>query len=171
MIHLPMEALHYSHPEKVTLLTDDTKSRIEARLAEIRRQFPHARFINNHTGSRFTSDMAAMERFYPIAKRYGFHFIDSRTTPKTVVSQICKKYGDPYIARNIFLDNEENISYVQNQLKKAVKFAYAHGYAVAIGHPHAATLKALERSKKILKGVEVLYIDELYDRMKGNMNP
>ena len=110
--------------------------------------------------------MAAMSRFYPIAKTYGFHFIDSRTTPKTVVPEICKRYGDPYIARNVFLDNEENITYIQNQLKEAVKLARAHGYAIAIGHPHEATLKALARSGKILKGVKLLYIAELYDKIK-----
>ena len=166
MIHLPMEALHYNHPETVTLLTNDTTAQIKSRLADLRRWFPDAHFINNHTGSRFTSDMAAMSRFYPIAKAYGFHFVDSRTTPKTVVPEICKRYGDPYIARNVFLDNEENVTYVQNQLKEAVKLARAHGYAIAIGHPHEATLKALARSGKILKGVKLLYIDELYDKIK-----
>ncbi len=166
MIHLPMEALHYNHPEKVTLLTSYDEAQIKKRIDDLRRWFPNARFINNHTGSRFTSDMAAMERFYPIAKRYGFHFVDSRTTPNTVVPEICKRYGDPYIARNVFLDNEENVTYIQNQLKEAVKLARAHGYAIAIGHPHEATLKALARSGKILKGVKLLYIDELYDKIK-----
>ncbi len=162
MIHLPMEAMHYNQPEDHTLTTNYTKSEIDNRIRKIRHWFPGARFINNHTGSRFTSDMAAMKRFYPIAKRYGFVFIDSRTTPETAVPRVCKIYHDPYIARDIFLDNKPQKSYIQNQLRKAVRIAKSHGYSIAIGHPHTSTLKALADSKKILENVDVVYMDELY---------
>ncbi|WP_353662985.1 divergent polysaccharide deacetylase family protein [Hydrogenimonas sp. SS33] len=166
MIHLPMEALHYPHPEPKTLTVDSTAAEMEARLRHLRQWFPKARFINNHTGSRFTSDMAAMRRFYPLAKRYGFIFIDSRTTPKTVVPAVCKKFGDPYVARDIFLDNKPDTAYIQEQLKKAVRLAKAHGYAIAIGHPHPSTLKALAASGAILKGVNLVYIDQLYAKIR-----
>ncbi|WP_456450664.1 divergent polysaccharide deacetylase family protein [Hydrogenimonas sp.] len=166
MIHLPMEAMRYNNPEDDTLTTESSAAEIDLRVRRLRHWFPHARFINNHTGSRFTADMASMERFFPVAKRYGFVFVDSRTTPKTVVPELCKRYKLPYIARDIFLDNEPDTAYIQNQLKKAVRLAKAHGYAIAIGHPHGSTLKALAASKKILKGVDVVYIDELYDALR-----
>ncbi|WP_457596212.1 divergent polysaccharide deacetylase family protein [Hydrogenimonas sp.] len=166
MIHLPMEAMRYNNPEEETLTVSDSAEKIDRRLAQIRRWFPTAHFINNHTGSRFTSDMAAMKRFYPAARRYGFVFVDSRTTPKTVVPRLCETAGRPYIARDIFLDNRADTAYIQNQLKKAVKLAKAHGYAIAIGHPHASTLKALAASSPILDGVDVVYIDELYKKIR-----
>ncbi|WP_201353563.1 divergent polysaccharide deacetylase family protein [Hydrogenimonas urashimensis] len=166
MIHLPMEALNYNSPEDATLTTESSSAEIDLRLRRLREWFPRTHFINNHTGSRFTSDYDSMKRFYPIAKRYGFVFIDSRTTPRTVVPRICKTYHDPYVARDVFLDNEPDIAYIQNQLKKAVKIAKSHGYAIAIGHPHTTTFKALAGSKKILKDVDVVYIDELYGKIR-----
>ncbi len=166
MIHLPMEAMHYNRPEDETLTTKSDEAAIDSRLRKIRAWFPGAHFINNHTGSGFTSDLASMERFYPLAKKYGFIFIDSRTTPKTVVPKVCRIYHDPYVARDIFLDNKPEKGYIQNQLKKAVRIAKSHGYAIAIGHPHASTLDALADSKKILQGVDVIYIDELYKTIR-----
>ncbi len=162
MIHLPMEAISYNHAEKETLTTKNSESQIDLRLRKLRHWFPNAKFINNHTGSRFTADAESMARFYPLAKYYGFTFIDSRTTPKTVVPEIARLNKDPYVGRDIFLDNKPDIRYIQNQLKKAVRLAKAHGYAIAIGHPHPTTLKALAKSGKILDGVDVVYMDELY---------
>ncbi len=162
MIHLPMEALSYNHAEKETLTLESSESQIDLRLRKLRRWFPNAKFINNHTGSKFTADAESMAKFYPLAKRYGFTFIDSRTTPKTVVPEIAKLNEDPYVGRDIFLDNRPDIGYIRNQLKKAVRIAKAHGYAIAIGHPHTTTLKALAKSGDILRGVDVVYMDELY---------
>ena len=166
MIHLPMEAMRYNNPEEDTLTTESSEAEIDLRIRKLRHWFPGTHFINNHTGSKFTSDLGSMERFYPIARRYGFVFIDSRTTPKTVVPRVCREYHDPYVARDIFLDNKPDVGYIQNQLKKAVALARAHGYAIAIGHPHNSTLKALAGSKSILKGVDVVYIDELYGKIR-----
>ncbi len=168
MIHLPMEAIHFDHPEKETLSVKDDRKRIARRLYNIRRWFPRARFINNHTGSRFTSDPKAMERFMAEASKQGYLFVDSRTTPGTVVPKVCKKFGQPYLARDIFLDNRPDKQYILDQLKKAVATAKKHGYAVAIGHPHETTIEALADAKKILAGVKVVYIDELYDRIEKN---
>ncbi len=162
MIHLPMEALNYNHAESQTLTTKSSEAEMELRLRELRHWFPKAKFINNHTGSKFTADAESMALFYPLAKHYGFIFVDSRTTPKTVVAEIAKINSDPYIGRDIFLDNKPDIKYIQSQLKKAVRIAKAQGYAIAIGHPHVSTLKALAESKEILKGVDVVYMDELY---------
>lgn len=166
MIHLPMEAVSYNHAESETLTTQSSKSQIDLRLRKLRYWFPDAKFINNHTGSKFTADMESMSLFFPLAKRYGFTFIDSRTTPKTVVANIAKLNNEPYIGRDIFLDNKPDIKYIQNQLKKAVRIAKAQGYAIAIGHPHPTTLKALAESKEILKGVDVVYMDELYSLIR-----
>jgi polysaccharide deacetylase 2 family uncharacterized protein YibQ len=167
MVHLPMEALHFNKPEEETLTVGSTEAQIDRRLRQIREWFPKARFINNHTGSRFTADKLSMERFCRAARRYGFLFLDSRTTPKSVVASICKKYKEPYLARNVFLDNHPDQAYIRGQLKKAVAYAKRNGYAIAIGHPHTTTLKALAASKDILKGVKLLYIDELYEKIRG----
>ena len=168
MIHLPMQSKSraFNSMFKTLFVTDSTK-KMKQRVKEIRRLFPDAKYINNHTGSVFTSNYKAMYRLYGMLKEEGFTFIDSRTTAKTKVKQICKKYGDIYISRDIFLDNRQSVKYILSQLKKAVKIAKHRGYAIAIGHPHRATLKALSQAKDILKGIHLVYIDELVEELKA----
>jgi len=162
MIHLPMEAIAYRFEEDDTLKVGDSKERIEYIIKNIRELFPKARFINNHTGSKFTSDISSMKKLFSIIQKYNFTFLDSRTTPKTAVPAVCKSFNKPYIARDIFLDNKTDISYIKNQLKKAVKLAKKHGYSIAIGHPHKKTFKALADSVSIFKNVDIVYMDDLY---------
>lgn len=165
MVHLPMEALGYASPEEATLKVGDAAAVMEERLKTVRQWFPGARFVNNHTGSRFTSDFAAMQRFLPLAKKYGFTFIDSRTTPDTQAPKLSRTLHLNYVARDIFLDNRSDIDYIREQLQKAVKIAKKHGYAIAIGHPHKATFQALERSQDLLSGVDVVSVDTLYGQV------
>jgi len=161
MIHLPLEAKNFKSPEPTTLLTTSSTKIIEERIKNLKRLFPKAKYINNHTGSRFTSDKEAMERLIRVLNRYDFRFVDSRTTTNTKVAEVEKEFGLNYLARDIFLDNEQNVVNIRNQLKKAVEIAKRRGYAIAIGHPHPKTIEALRKSKDILKDVELVYIDEL----------
>jgi hypothetical protein len=166
MIHLPMESGKVFDKQAKTLMVTDTPERIEARVKELRRLFPSARFVNNHTGSVFTSNYLAMDRLYASLISEGFVFVDSRTISSTKVPQISRKYAQPYIARDVFIDNIHRVDSIHKQLKHAVNIAKKRGYAIAIGHPHKVTLQALTSAKKILNDVEMVYIDELY-RQKG----
>ncbi len=49
----------------------------------------------------------------------------------------------PFAGRDIFLDNEMTVSAVRSQLAKTEQVARKQGYAIAIGHPHDATIDAL----------------------------
>ena len=164
MVHLPMESGRVFDKQTKTLMVTDTPERIEARVKELRRFFPEAQFVNNHTGSVFTSHYLAMERLYHALIREGFVFVDSRTIASTKVPQIAKKYAQRYLARDVFIDNIHTVDAIRKQLKHAVNIAKKRGYAIAIGHPHKVTLRALASAGKILKEVEVVYIDELYRR-------
>ncbi|WP_456480413.1 divergent polysaccharide deacetylase family protein [Nautilia sp.] len=161
MIHLPMEALHFHKPEPDTLKVDDSYRKILTRITEVKKLFPKAKFINNHTGSTFTADPYAMVRLFRALKKENLGFVDSKTTPYSKSSQADKIYHIPLFARNIFLDNKEDPSYIRKQLEKAAKLAEKHGYAIAIGHPHSVTLETLKNSADLLKNVDVVYIDEL----------
>ena len=163
MIHLPMESgsAQFNSQTK-TLITTFSKEQIEARVKEIRALFPSARFVNNHTGSVYTDDYHAMKRLYSLLRSEGFVFVDSRTIASTKVPQIAKEFGDDYVARDVFIDNEHNVPYIHKQLQKAVNKAKKRGYAIAIGHPHKMTLKALSTAQHIFADVELVYIDELY---------
>ena len=167
MIHLPMESgSKQFNTQTKTLMTYFTKAQIENRVKELRRLFPSAHYINNHTGSVYTGNYKAMNRLYSALRKEGFLFVDSRTIGSSKVRKITGQFGDAYIARDIFIDNEHNISYIHKQLKKAVGMAKKKGYAIAIGHPHKVTMQALASAKHILKDVELVYIDDIYKKEK-----
>ena len=165
MIHLPMESGNKQfNTQYKTLKISFSNRKIENRIKELRLLFPKAKYINNHTGSVFTSDYSSMHFLYKVMKENGFTFVDSRTVNSTKVREIAYSYGDVYVARDIFIDNKHSIPYIHKQLQKAVNIAKRKGYAIVIGHPHATTMQALSSAKDILKEVEPLYIDELYSR-------
>jgi polysaccharide deacetylase 2 family uncharacterized protein YibQ len=163
MIHLPLESGSKAmNRMQGMLFVRDSRAKVEARVRAIRRLFPTGHYINNHTGSVFTADYRAMKRLYGLLRRAGFVFVDSRTTPKSTVRRITREYGDRYIRRDIFIDNVQKRSAILKQLKKAVRIARKRGFAIAIGHPHKATLDALRHAQTVLKGVQTVYLDELY---------
>lgn len=165
MIHLPMESGSKQFNKQFkTLKTTHTKVQVEARAKELRKLFPTARYINNHTGSVYTDDYKAMQTLYTALREEGFVFVDSRTIASTKVPKIADRFGDAYVGRNIFIDNEHTVSYIHVQLRKAVEMAKKNGYAIAIGHPHKVTMKALASARNIFKEVELLYLDEIYKK-------
>jgi len=169
MIHLPMESgSKQFNSQYKTLLTTFSAQHIAQRVKELRRLFPHAHYVNNHTGSVFTNDYNAMLKLYKALRKEGFVFMDSRTIGSSKVQEIASGFGDRYISRDIFIDNIQDSHYIHEQLRKAVKIAKKKGYAIAIGHPHSVTLHALSSANAILKDVELIYIDELpYTKHKG----
>ena len=163
MIHLPMESGNKQfNTQYKTLKVSFSNKKIENRIKELRLLFPKAKFINNHTGSVFTSDYAAMHLAYKIMRENGFIFLDSKTISSSKVKDIAEAFGDRYVARDIFIDNTHTVPAIHAQLKKAVALAKKRGYAIAIGHPHKTTMQALASAKEILEEVETVYIDELY---------
>ena len=161
MIHMPMQAFHFNRPESDTLKVTDSYNKILNQIKETKKLFPKAKFINNHTGSKFTSNIEAMNKLFKALKKEHLNFVDSRTASSTKSKIVNKKYHLTLYQRDIFLDNERSPLYILDQLKKAVKIAQEKGYAIAIGHPYKVTLETLKRAKPILKNVKVVYIDEL----------
>ncbi|MFH1029207.1 MAG: divergent polysaccharide deacetylase family protein, partial [Pseudomonadota bacterium] len=53
--------------------------------------------------------------------------------------------------RNVFLDNEQDRSYISAQLGQAVRVAKKKGASIVICHPHPATIKTLAA---LLPGLE-----------------
>lgn len=161
MVHLPLEALKYPKEEDHTLNIDDSEDKIEARIKQIREWFPNAKYINNHTGSKFTANKQALRKLFKVLEKYNFQFIDSRTTPETKVKFITKEFNLEYIRRDIFLDNKADIEYIKGQLKKAITKAKRKGIAIVIAHPRKTTIKALANSSELLSEVELININKL----------
>ncbi|MBR8464399.1 divergent polysaccharide deacetylase family protein [Campylobacter sp. faydin G-24] len=162
MIHLPMQAKSFDHPEIGTLNVNDSFETILKRVQKVRADFPHARYINNHTGSKFTSDFKAMDKAYRAFIQEKFIFIDSKTIATSVVASVASKYSQPYIVRDVFLDDSATYAAVKKELANAVRIAKKRGYAIAIGHPKKSTIQAIKDAKNgILREVEVVYLKDI----------
>ena len=161
MVHLPLEAKNFSAAEPFTLRVNDSQREIINRIGKIKELFPKVRYINNHTGSTFTSNEIAMNRLIFALREEKINFIDSRTTAQTKAPDVMRNYGFPYVARDVFLDHDPDIASVKKQIKRAVAIAKKHGTAIAIGHPHKETLEALGQSRELLKDVQLVRVEDL----------
>jgi polysaccharide deacetylase 2 family uncharacterized protein YibQ len=167
MVHFPMQATNsYFHEEPETLHVDSNYSFIESRVKFIKKNFPNVKFVNNHTGSKFTSNLESMKKLYKALSKYNLIFVDSITTANSKAPIVAKEYHKILLQRDVFLDNFPTMTYIKNQLKFAVKKAEKNEYAIAICHPHKLTFKALKESKNILKNVELIYIGDMYNFAK-----
>lgn len=164
MIHLPLRAVSFSKEEPLTLTPKDDYKNIENRIKNIKIAFPNLKFLNNHTGSAFTSDEDAMRRLFKALKKYDLIFVDSRTIASTKAPELSKEFKQNYIHRNIFLDNSQNITDINKKLDEAVQFALKNKRAIAIAHPHKNSLKAI--SEYDFSKVELVYIDDIYNDYK-----
>lgn len=164
MIHLPLEAINYPYQEKNTLKVGDSIEKINNQIAKIRSDFPNAIYINNHTGSKFTSDYSSMKILFNSLKTYKMIFIDSYTTKDSKAGILSKEFGNKYLKRDVFIDNNKDEKAIINQIRRAIKIAKISGQAIAIGHPYSQTFKALEVMKNELKSeVELVFVKDLYE--------
>lgn len=164
MVHLPMEAKKFKGEEPFTLKADDSQEKIAKRVAEIKKLFPNVAYINNHAGSKFTSDEKAVSRLIHVLNEHNINFIDSRTIGESKVEKVMKSYNKEYVGRDVFLDHKVDKSYIKLQIKKAIEVAKKHGSAIAIGHPHENTIAAISESKHLFKDIELVLVDKLYHK-------
>ncbi|WP_156108498.1 divergent polysaccharide deacetylase family protein [Campylobacter sputorum] len=167
MIHLPMSAINYKNEEPNTMHITDSKDLMLKRIKKIKKDFPKLKFINNHTGSEFTSNIQALDKLMRILKSQDIVLLDSKTIAKSKVKDLAKKYNMPYLSRDVFLDNIHSEIEIKTQLKDAINIAKKRGYAIAIGHPHDITLKTINKNIDMLKDVEIVYVDRLYKEIYG----
>ncbi|CAO3418931.1 divergent polysaccharide deacetylase family protein [Azospirillum argentinense] len=143
MLHLPMEPSGSADPGPQALRVSLDKGEILRRTKVALDSFDGYVGVNNHMGSRFTADSAAMAPVLGEIARRGLLWLDSRTTAKSAGLTLAREFQMPFAGRDIFLDNEMTVSAVRGQLAKTEQVARRQGYAIAIGHPHDATIDAL----------------------------
>jgi len=144
MVHVPMQPQGESYdPGPDVLEVNIHPEENRRRLAWGLDRFEGFVGINNHMGSRYTADRTGMRVVMEEVKRRGLLFLDSVTTEKSVGAEMARRYGVPFSARNVFLDNDQSVAAIRAQLAKVEAQARKSGSAIAIGHPHDATIEAL----------------------------
>ena len=152
IVHMPMESTNETRGEKeYKLTTSMTSDEIESRVEKVISEFPEAVGMNNHQGSKATSDKRIMNIVGNVLKRHGKYFIDSRTSSETVAETTMRSRGVPTIRRHVFLDNKDNNNKIREQLYKLADKAELKGLAVGIGHAKTNTLKVLKQEIPRLK--------------------
>jgi uncharacterized protein len=158
MLHLPMEGRTEANPGPEALLVGQSPAERRQRLLWNLERFSGFAGVNNHMGSRFTEDDPGMRLVLTELKRRKLFFIDSRTTSQSAARQISADLALPYAERDVFLDNAQDSHHITIQLAEAEARARAHGTAIAIGHPHNATLTTLAAWQKSLaqRGIDLV---------------
>lgn len=153
MVHIPMQPKGWPQRrlEVNGLLVSMDDAAIREHLAGFFRDIPRALGANNHMGSEFTEHEDKMQPVMEVLKGRGMFFIDSVTTPKSVGQKLARENGMKSGRRNVFLDNEQDPAYIRGQINQAVRLAKKSGSAIAICHPHPATIKTLAA---VLPGLE-----------------
>lgn len=145
LLHVPMEPLDGSkEPGPKALKTGLTPGELQSRLDWGMAQFDGFVGINNHMGSRFTRDAKAMAQVMEALHNRGYLFLDSMTIGSSQGWRTAAAAGVPYAVRDVFLDDLPGSRLeVRRQLARLERIARRQGHAIAIGHPHDATLTEL----------------------------
>lgn len=153
MIHMPMEPVEYPHvdPGPGTLLTSMSPDELIDQLDQNLNTLPGVKGINNHMGSRLTSESTQMYQIFSILKKRGLFFIDSRTTAESLCKPSARLLQVPFAQRDVFIDHDQNPGFIRNQFKELIRIAKKNGEAVGIMHPHSTTLKVLQEMIPDLK--------------------
>jgi uncharacterized protein len=169
LLHLPMEpetggagsegVIQEEIELRVGMTPDQVKSALEGMLETV----PHAAGVNNHEGSRATADLSLMDALMPALRERNLFFIDSRTTAATVAYRAAERAGVPAASRKVFLDDTATKEAVLAQLELAAGDATRDGSAIAIGHPHPATIAALAQGVPELeaRGIRLVFASDL----------
>ena len=146
MIHMPMEPEGYPRQpmEKIGLLVAMTDPEIVERVNGYFSAVPFAVGANNHMGSRFTQNAEKMKVVLRLLQGKGMFFVDSRTSPASVGYQTARALGLKCGTRQVFLDNVQDEALIGKQLAQVAAIARKKGSAIAICHPHPATIRALK---------------------------
>jgi len=165
LLHLPMEPQAYPRirPGPGGLLVSMDEATLRRQVDDDLAAVPFIDGVNNHMGSRLTEEAGAMAVVMEALAAHGLFFLDSRTTAHSVAVEAAERAGVPWLARDIFVDNSQTPEAIGAQFDKLIDLALKRGHAIAIGHPHPATLDALEAALPRIHeaGIAVVSLVEL----------
>lgn len=146
LCHLPMEprgwpAVRVDEPAILVGMDDAT---IRSTTADLVARVPGIAGVNNHMGSRASSDQRVMRGVMEVVRDRGLYFIDSRTASSSVGEKTARELGVRSASRQVFLDDDPSPAAIRRQLAELVKLARRDGVAVGIGHVVPGTVAVLE---------------------------
>jgi polysaccharide deacetylase 2 family uncharacterized protein YibQ len=173
LCHLPMQPIHGENPGPGALLFGMDRETLERATTAALAAVPGAVGVNNHMGSRLSADERSMRAVLGVLAARGLFFLDSRTSSESVGYRVAGKMGVPAAERQVFLDDDMRPEKVREQFLHTLELAKKRGSAIAIGHPHPATLAMLaaEVPRARAAGYEFVVVSRLLDRPRPEGQP
>jgi hypothetical protein len=167
IVHMPMEPKkgrpEWLGPGAITsnLTDEEVRDRVEKAIDEV----PYAVGMNNHMGSKITSDKRIMSIVLDVCRERGLFFVDSRTNFRSVVGELAITKNMPPVGNDIFLDDHNSKQQIRKQMDLAAQRALDKDVCVVIGHVgHTGlnTSAVVHESVSRLKGqIEFVGISDL----------
>ena len=136
IVHLPMEPKKgkksWLGPGAITtdLSDKEIRRRVEAAIHDV----PHAIGMNHHMGSKVTEDERVMRIVLEVCKENGLFYLDSKTTPKSIVGKLANQMDVPFLENNFFFDHIYTSDHITKQANILAKNITEMDRIIAIGH-------------------------------------
>lgn len=162
ILHQPMESVSGIGMESKVILTSMGDEEIRSLLKSSLSQVPEAVGINNHQGSKATTDRHTMDVVMNELHHRHLFFFDSRTN-STTAADAAASYGVPYVRNDLFVDNEADVAAISAMIREAAKRAQKYGTYVIIGHCRPKTAEAFRQMVPQLEkeGIQFVYVSSL----------
>ncbi len=172
LLHMPMEPEDYEESDiKLTqdeILTSMRKSKILKAMDKMLESIQYAAGINNHQGSRATSDKRLMHTVLDEIKRRNMYFIDSLTGSKSVTMDLAGEMNVKIGIRDVFLDNEDDYDSIKNRMEELIRISLINGKAIGIGHAgRENTYQVIKDYIPVIKkkGIRIVYPSDIVHRI------
>jgi polysaccharide deacetylase 2 family uncharacterized protein YibQ len=166
LCHLPMEPRSGGNPGPGALREGMSPEQLRQSTLAAIAAVPGAVGVNNHMGSALSADPGSMATILGVLAERGLFFLDSRTSAQSVGFRIATSLGVPAAERQVFLDDDPRPAAVAAEFQHLLELARTRGGAIAIGHPHSATLATLaaEVPRAQALGYRFVQVSALLDR-------
>jgi hypothetical protein len=159
MLHLPMEPLEYPSidPGPGALLSSMSADELTEELRKDLSDVPGIKGVNNHMGSKLTTESTRLYQVFSVLKQKGLYFIDSRSTAETVGRPSARLFRLPFAERDVFIDHVIDPDVMRLRVKELIQIARKNGEAIGIAHPSKTTLRILgELLPRLKKEVQLV---------------
>lgn len=169
MLHLPMEPVGAADPGPHALNVGASAKFLNSELGWNLNRFSGFTGVNNHMGSKFTTNREGMAVVLNMLEARDLYFLDSMTTAQSVGQEMAHQTGTRLVRRDVFLDPEAGKETVYRQLQQVEEIALRTGYVIAIAHPHQDTLNVIGPwlTSALLRGFELVTLDELINEKQS----
>ena len=170
LVHMPMEALADKSQGASLIGVGMSAPALSKVVRDVFALLPGAVGMNNHRGSKATSDKKTMEALMETLRPLEKVFVDSRTSSCSVAYDMALCYGIPAVYNSVFLDHEKDIEFMRKQFQRAITIAKRRGWVLAICHNRPDTIPFLqELCDSNINVVKFVTVPELLEEEKGTM--